>query len=127
LSPNFEDYIEVRLADTYLLKAEAEFKLGRPADAAQTINVIRRRSNASDITSADINMDFILDERSRELFIEEDRRHTLLRTGKWYERTKAYNHFGGENIALRDTLFPIPQIVIDANLTKTMTQNPGFE
>jgi len=50
----------------------------------------------------------------------------LLRTGKWFSRTKAFNHFGGENITLRDTLFPIPQSVIDANLTKPMPQNPGW-
>lgn len=125
-SPNFDDYIALRLADTYLLKAEAQFKLGLLADAASTINVIRNRSHASSVTAANINLDFILDERSRELFLEEQRRYTLLRTGKWYERTKAYNHFGGENITLRDTLFPIPQSVIDANITKPMTQNPGF-
>jgi hypothetical protein len=125
-SPNFDDYIAVRLADTYLLKAEAQFKLGRPDDAAATINIIRARSKASPVTGAKINIDYILDERSRELFLEEQRRYTLLRTGKWYERTKAFNHFGGENIVLRDTLFPIPQSVIDANITKPMPQNPGF-
>ena len=126
MSPSYEDYIALRLADTYLLKAEAEYLLGRPGDAAETINLIRRRSNAGDITAADLDIDFILDERSRELFIEEHRRYTLLRTGKWYERTKAHNNFGGENITLRDTLFPIPQVVIDANLTSPMPQNPGF-
>jgi starch-binding outer membrane protein, SusD/RagB family len=125
-SPNFDDYIAVRLADTYLLKAEAQFKLGLPNDAAATINIIRARSKASSVTGAQVNIDFILDERSRELFLEEQRRYTLLRTGKWFERTKAYNHFGGENIVLRDTLFPIPQSVIDANITKPMPQNPGF-
>ena len=125
-SANFDDYIAIRLAETYLLKAEAQYRLGLSADAATTINVIRTRSNATPITAADINIDFILDERSRELFLEEQRRYTLLRTHKWYERTKAYNHFGGENITPRDTLFPIPQAVIDANLTKPMPQNPGF-
>lgn len=125
-SPNFDDYIELRLAETYLFKAEAQFKLGRTDDAAATINIIRSRANATPVTGADINIDFILDERSRELFLEEQRRYTLLRTGKWYERTKLYNHFGGENIVERDTLFPIPQSVIDANITKAMPQNPGF-
>ena len=125
-SPNFDDYIALRLADTYLLKAEAQFKLGNLTGAATTINIIRARSRATPITAADINIDFILDERSRELFLEEYRRYTLLRTGKWYTRTKLFNHFGGENIALRDTLFPIPQTVIDANLGKPMTQNPGW-
>lgn len=71
-------------------------------------------------------MDFILDERSRELFLEEHRRWILLRTGKWLERTRAFNNFGGENIQERDTLFPIPQTVIDANLNSQMPQNPGF-
>ena len=126
-SPNFDDYIAIRLAETYLLKAEAQFKLGHPDDAATTINIIRTRSKASPVTAADINIDFILDERSRELFLEEQRRYTLLRTGKWFERTKTFNHFGGENIVLRDTLFPIPQAVIDANITKPMPQNPGWD
>jgi hypothetical protein len=125
-SANFDDYIAIRLAETYLLKAEAQFKLGDLPGAATTINVIRARSKASPVTAVDINIDFILDERSRELFLEEQRRYTLLRTGKWFQRTKAFNHFGGENIVLRDTLFPIPQAVIDANITKPMPQNPGW-
>jgi hypothetical protein len=73
-----------------------------------------------------VTIDYILDERSRELFIEEERRMTLLRTRKWFERTQKYNKFGGELITLRDTIFPIPQDVIDANLTKPFPQNPGF-
>ena len=123
---NYDDYIAVRLADTYLLKAEAQFKMNNAPGAAETINIIRRRSKASEISAGDITLDFILDERSRELFNEEYRRYTLLRTGKWYERTKAHNFFGGEKITLRDTLFPIPQSVIDANLSTPMPQNPGY-
>lgn len=123
---SWHDLIYLRLADTYLLKAEAQFKLGNSDDAANTINLIRERSKASPITGADVTLDFILDERSRELIIEEDRRYTLLRTHKWLERTALHNKFGGEMISERDTLFPIPQDVIDANLTKTMTQNPGW-
>ena len=98
---NYDDYIAVRLANTYLLKAEAQFKMGNSPGAAETINVIRRRSNASDVSAGDINIDFILDERSRELFDEEYRRYTLLRTGKWLERTRAHNTFGGEKISDR--------------------------
>jgi len=120
------DQIYIRLADTYLLKAEAQHKLGDATSAAETINVIRNRSHATPITEADVNIDYILDERSRELFIEEERRMTLLRTHKWFERTQMYNKFGGEKITLRDTIFPIPQDVIDANLTKPFPQNPGF-
>lgn len=123
---NYDDYIAVRLADTYLLKAEAQFKLNDLAGAAETINIIRSRSNATDVDASDIDIDFILDERSRELFNEEYRRYTLLRTGKWLERTRAHNFFGGQKISERDVLFPIPQAAIDANLTREMPQNPGF-
>ena len=122
----FYDQIYMRLADTYLLKAEAQLKLGNTSGATATINVIRARAKATPVVAANVNIDYILDERSRELFIEEERRGTLLRTHKWYVRTKAHNFFGGEKIALRDTLFPIPQDVIDANLTKEFPQNPGW-
>jgi starch-binding outer membrane protein, SusD/RagB family len=121
---NDEPYL--RLAETYMLKAEAEYLLGRPEDAAETLNVIRRRSNASEISADVVNIDFILDERARELTMEEHRRWTLIRTGKWIERTRAHNKNGGQFITERDLLFPIPQAVIDANLTGIMSQNPGF-
>jgi hypothetical protein len=117
----------LRLAETYLIKAEAELKLGQPALAANTINELRRRAKASQINAGDVDIDFILDERSRELIFEEHRRYTLLRTGKWLERTRLYNKNGGQNIADRDILFPIPQVVIDANLTSPMPQNPGWD
>jgi len=122
----YNDQVYLRLAETYLLKAEAQFKLGNSAGAAETINVVRRRANASEITGADVSIDFILDERSRELLCEEHRRYTLLRTGKWLERVKLHNHNGGQVARMTDTLFPIPQSVIDANLTQEMPQNPGF-
>ena len=121
---NAEPYL--RLAETYMLKAEAEYLLGMLDDAAETLNIIRRRSNASEISAADVDIDFILDERARELTMEEHRRWTLLRTGKWIERTSANNFNGGQFITERDKLFPIPQAVIDANLTGEMPQNPGY-
>ncbi|MCK4923295.1 MAG: RagB/SusD family nutrient uptake outer membrane protein [Bacteroidales bacterium] len=117
----------LRLAETYLIKAEAELLLGKTGSAANTINVLRNRANASDITAGEVDIDFILDERSRELIFEEHRRYTLLRTGKWLERTRLHNKNGGQNISERDVLFPIPQTVIDANLTSPMLQNPGWD
>ena len=80
----------------------------------------------SDIVWILVTLDFILDERSRELWSEEHRRYTLLRTGTWFDRTKKFNLIAGKVITLRDTIFPIPQVVIDANLSKTMSQNPGW-
>ena len=122
----YNDQVYLRLADTYLLKAEAQFMDGDLEGAKNTLNIIRERSNATPITAADVNIDFILDERSRELVLEEHRRYTLLRTGKWLERTRMHNFNGGENIQERDKLLPIPQSVIDANLTLEFPQNLGY-
>ncbi len=122
----YNDQPYLRLAETYLLKAEAEYRLGKLDEAAETINIIRRRSHATEITAADVDIDFILDERSRELVVEEHRRYTLIRCGKLIERAKLYNFNGGQFITERDQLYPIPQEVIDANLTGEMPQNPGY-
>ncbi len=123
---NYNDQVYLRLAEDYLFLAEAQMKLNQPQDAAITINILRARAHATPITAADINMNFILDERSRELFSEEHRRYTLIRTHTWYDRTKLYNKYSGPRIILRDTLCPIPQKVIDANIDKVMPQNPGY-
>jgi hypothetical protein len=125
-NPQYNDQIYLRLADTYLLKAEAEFKQGKLSEAAETINVIRRRSNATPVTADQLTLDFILDERSRELVLEEHRRYTLLRNDKWKERTARYNKNGGQFVEDKHVLFPIPQSVIDANLTGEFTQNSGY-
>jgi hypothetical protein len=125
-SSNYNDQIYLRLAETYLLLAEAQFRLNDPDGAATTINVLRARAHASAVSASDISLDFILDERSRELITEEHRRYTLLRTHTWFERTKLYNKYTGALIVPRDTLLPIPQTVIDANLTREMPQNPGY-
>lgn len=122
----YNDILYLRLADTYLLKAEAQMLLNDKAGAAETINVLRRRANATEITAADVDIDFILDERSRELITEEHRRYTLLRTGKWLERVQKYNKNGGQFATERELLFPIPQEIIDANLTLKMNQNPLY-
>lgn len=123
---DFKDQPYLRLAETYLLKAEAQMKLLDNIGAAETINIIRRRAKASEISASDVTLDFILDERSRELLGEEHRRYTLLRTRKWLERTRAHNNRGSQNIMDYDTLFAIPRIVIDGNLTLKMEQNPGL-
>lgn len=125
----------LRLADTYLLLAEALHKQGKDSEvdgAAYYINQIRRRSNASQITASQVTLDYILDERARELVTEENRRETLTRTGKLIERTRAYNHIasgerdGGAGIQDYHVLLPIPQVVIEANVGRPMEQNEGY-
>lgn len=126
---SFSDQTYLRLADTYLLLAEAYFKQGKLPQAADFINRVRLRSHASaiDVSGSTITLDFILDERSRELVTEELRRETLIRTGKLLERAKnpLYNKF---TVGIKDyqILLPIPQKVIDANTGKKMEQNPGY-
>jgi hypothetical protein len=122
----YNDQPYLRLADTYLLLAEAQFKQGKLAEAAANINKVRQRSGASAITGNQVTLDFILDERSRELVTEETRRYTLMRTGTFLDRVKRYNPISAPVIVARDTLLPIPQDVIDANTGKPMKQNPGF-
>jgi hypothetical protein len=122
----YNDQPYIRLAETYLLLAEAQLKQGNLIGAAANINIVRARAGASAITPAQVTLDFILDERSRELVTEEQRRYTLMRTGTWLARTKQYNPLAAVNVQPRDSLLPIPQAVIDANLTKVMPQNPGY-
>lgn len=122
----YEDQVYLRSAETWLLLAEADYELKDPQGAADALNVVRARAHASPIGPQDVTLDFILDERSRELFTEEERRYTLLRTHSWLRRTRLYNQVAGPNITDRDTLLPIPQDVIDANITKPMSQNPGY-
>nr|WP_294897233.1 RagB/SusD family nutrient uptake outer membrane protein [uncultured Pedobacter sp.] len=121
------DQIYLRLGETYLLLAEAQLGLKDFDGAAITLTTLRARSHASAVIGAQVNIDFILDERSRELISEEPRRYALRRAHKWFDRTKLYNKYSGPLIALRDTLLPIPQSVIDANLGKKMENNLGYQ
>lgn len=122
----YQDQTYVRSADTWLLLAEAYFKLGDLPNATIAINTIRNRAHANPITQSQVTMDFILDERSRELFSEEERRYTLLRTGTYLTRVKQYNNIAKLTITDRDQLFPIPQDVVNANRHTPMRQNPGY-
>ncbi|MDR1707570.1 MAG: RagB/SusD family nutrient uptake outer membrane protein [Prevotella sp.] len=134
-SYSFADQTYLRIADTYLLLAEALHLQGKNSEAdgaAFYINEIRKRSGATPITAEQVTLDYILDERARELVTEENRRETLVRTGKLIERTRKYNHIasgernGVPGIQDYHVLLPFPQIVIEANTGKTMEQNPGY-
>ena len=144
-----KDIIVMRLGETYLLQAEAQVDLGNYADAATSINVLRQRAFAnypvqgmvmpSDISSSgNKGLDFILDERARELVAEENRRETLMRMGLLYERVQS--HIAPSEEASAGLLpypvqqlttdkgkyLPIPQSEIDLNKDAVLTQNPGY-
>jgi len=123
----FQDNYKMRLAETYLLRAEAYLGEADLVDAANDINVVRSRANAALIQPSDVTIDFILDERARELMIEEPRRVTLTRLGLLYERVKKYGPIESQNsIQTYNNWFPIPQSVIDANSGAPFPQNPGY-
>jgi hypothetical protein len=134
-----------RLAETYLIAAEAYFYLGNPAQAATYINVVRERAGATgkktqmDIKADQVNINFILDERARELCGEMTRWYDLKRTGQLLVRMRntTYapalvnrpNGVYGSNAAINikdfHVLRPIPQQEVDRSSGKT-TQNPGY-
>ena len=118
--------MKIRLAETYLILAEAQLKQNRPGEAAASINVVRARANATPVVAADVDMDYILDERARELFGEYPRRFTLVRTGKLLERVRSLNPVSKETIQEYHMKWPIPQTAIDANSGAELTQNEGY-
>lgn len=123
------DQVFMRLAEVYLLRAEAAYKQGKPGDAKSDLNELRTRAHALQITDEDMDsFDIILEERARELLGEEQRLYTLRRTLNAEDYVDWITQKNGrdKNLAQRDYLFPIPQSVIDANVTLKMEQNPGF-
>lgn len=123
----YRDHYSMRLAETYLLRAEAHLGNGDAASAAADINVVRRRSSAPDVSPANVDIDYILDERLRELYYEEFRLLTLMRLDKLVERTRTYNNeFVGGTIQDYHNLWPIPLGEIEANTESVLEQNPGY-
>ncbi len=137
-------YILFRFAEVYLVAAEAAIKGGAtPADAAAMINVLRTRAalkanqtpaeyaaavTAQQVTPAQMTIDFLLDERSRELFAEDCRWWDLARTKKLVERVKAHNTEGAAGVQDFNMLRPIPQSQIDlVTEGPPYPQNPGYQ
>ena len=141
-----KDWPIMRLADAYLLRAEARIQQNNQAGAAEDINVLRDRAfktyreesgnaEAGKVTSAQMTIDFLLDERIRELVGEENRRYTLCRTGKLAERVKMMMDKWAESTpskaisgfdASKHTLLPIPLSEIQLNKDADLQQNPGY-
>lgn len=128
------DYIAMRLAETYLNLAEAQFRQGKIAEATATINVIRRRAAfpgkeaEMEITPDQMTFEFLTEERERELIGEQHRWLDLKRWGILVERVKAHNPQGAPNIQDFHVLRPIPQNQIDRaeGGASAFPQNPGY-
>lgn len=134
-------FLLAKLSETYLIAAEAAMNTGNNTKARDYILILRERAAfpgheqaMTDATPATIDIDYILDERSRELCGEQMRWFDLKRTGKWRERSTTYS-LNGITMLTRDIrshydLRPIPQDQIDLmgndEAEKQAYQNPGY-
>ena len=122
----FKDEYVFRLSETYLLRAEAYIGKSNTTAAAADINTVRNRAGATPIAAAQATVDYVLDERLRELYCEELRMVTLCRLGKLAERDKKYNPYSGITIDAHHNLWPIPYTEIARNIFGVIEQNPGY-
>lgn len=125
------DFPMFRIADAYLMYAEAILRGGTGgnlATAVSNINKLRTRAGATTITESDLTLDFILAERGRELFWECHRRTDLIRFDKFTGSSKIWQWKGGVKNGTSTepyrNLMPIPARAIQAN--PTLQQNTGY-
>ncbi|MFI1773445.1 RagB/SusD family nutrient uptake outer membrane protein [Thalassobellus citreus] len=124
------DIILGRLGETYLVAAEAYLQ-SNPTTGLARLNEVRRRAGVTPATLGEFDIDYLLDERARELFGEYHRWFDLKRTGKLVERASMYNNqieesnFAGAGGNLK-ILRPIPQAALDLNQNRDFPQNPAY-
>ena len=150
------DWYIYRLAGLYLLRAEAYHWMGQPGEAADDINEVRRRAEAQTISAGEVDIDYIFDERARELYMEEPRKTELTRVAyimaqlgrngyslenmsqdNWYyDRVMNTNVYYREQIQFGPNIYrmepyhvywPIPQNEIDVNVEGHVNQTPGYD
>ncbi len=131
---HYKNVMIYRLAETYLIGAEAHLMLGNAGKALEYVNVVRTRANAA--PAASVDLEYILDERARELAFEGQRWFTLKRTGKLFEYL--VDHMNNDNMnesypegnpkdILKEYMqhWPIPPQQIDL-LGSSYPQNDGY-
>ena len=127
------DFPLFRLADVYLMYAEAHLRGGsgaNPTDLVNYINQLRTRANnpQDNLTISDITLDFIIDERARELHWEAHRRQDLIRFGRYTggNYNWVWKGNGTNGISLPDfrKIYPIPAASLAIN--PSLTQNDGY-
>lgn len=125
------DFPLLRLADAHLMYAECAVRGASNANlgtAVQYVNAVRNRSNASSISQSDLTLQFIIDERARELNLEGHRRTDLIRFGMFTGGSYLWPWKGGvkngTSIPTHYNLYPIPSSALQAN--PNLSQNPGF-
>ena len=129
------DFPLFRLAEQYLIYAEAVLRGGSGGDintATNYINLLRTRAygttSVGQITPSQLTLPFLLDERSRELYIEGFRRTDLVRYGMFTTASYVWPWKGGvlngKNVDNKYNIYPIPST--DLSVNTNLTQNPGY-
>jgi hypothetical protein len=125
------DFPLFRLGDVYLMYAEALLRSGGSQTEALTyVNRVRQRAKAANITAGQLTLDFLLDERARELYMECYRRTDLIRFGRFAGPGANYvwpwkgGVLQGRPVSEALNLYPIPSSDLTAN--PTLKQNPGY-
>lgn len=130
---NNENYYDTdiplfRYAEVLLTRAEANFRLGHPELAVPDINELRGRAHASTVSTEDITEDFLIDEWSREFFVEGRRRSDLVRFGRFSGSRYIWPFKGGvptgTGVQSFYDIYPIPSDELASN--KNMSQNPDY-
>jgi hypothetical protein len=124
-----------RLGEVYLIAAEADVGLGNQAEAASFINVLHQRAASTahksdyNVTAGQMTLDYIMEERERELAGEHNRWYDMVRPGAQYfvDRVKKYNPHAAANVAVKFAIRAIPQSQIDGVISgPKYPQNPGY-
>lgn len=128
------DFPLLRLADVYLMYAEAVLRGGTGGDAATAlnyVNLLRQRAykgTSGNITASALTLDFILAERARELYWEGYRRTDLIRFGRFTDASYLWPFKGGvkdgRGVEAFRSIYPIPSADLIAN--PNLKQNPGY-
>ncbi|MDA3930756.1 MAG: RagB/SusD family nutrient uptake outer membrane protein [Prolixibacteraceae bacterium] len=120
-SSGYRNIIVYRLAETYVVAAEAYMRSGDNGKALEYLNALRQRAGVADLTS--INQDVLLEEHARELGHEGHRYEMLKRLGLLMERVKAHNSDMAEYVQDYHINWPISATQV--NLTG-VPQNEGY-
>lgn len=128
------DFPLFRYADVLLMYVEAQVRKDGTANSTSVgyINDLRQRANGgstvANVSSSNITLDFIIDERARELHWEGHRRQDLIRFNKYtggnYNWAWKGNGANGIGLSHHLKLYPIPEAALASN--PNLTQNPGY-
>lgn len=127
------DFPIFRLAEAYLMRAEALYRQNDKANAVLDINTVRQRAygnTSGDITEAQLTDKFLLDELAREFYYEGHRRTDLVRFGQFTSGTYVWEWKGnapkGIPTSSHMNIYPIPAAEVAANPNYNGQNNPGY-